>query len=595
MKIKSYLYSGCIALTVAMMPTLAWSAESSTSSDSSAASNAIIVLDASGSMWGTVRGETKIDVARRAIRQLVRELPKNTQLGLVAYGHRRKGDCADIELLIPLQKLDAEKFMGKVDSIMPKGMTPLTSAIEFAAESLAFKEQKATVILVSDGKETCHRDPCEVAKKLEELGVDFTAHVIAFDLSEKDAKSIECIAKNTGGQFLKANDAGTLTDALQMVLEKEDEKEEVKLDPATVKGPGSVPAGSEFKVEWTGPNNKGDYITIVPKNMEDGKYKNYTYTRNGSPVKLTALMDVGPAELRYMTAKAGKVLGRADIEITPVAATLKAVEKCAAGNTVKIEWTGPNNPRDYITIVPKALEDGKYLKYSYTKNGETLKVEAPMKTGECEIRYMSGQGDKVLGRRDLLVEEAGVTLKAIEKCAAGNTVKIEWTGPNNSRDYITIVPKALEDGKYLKYSYTKNGETLKVEAPMKTGECEIRYMSGQGDKVLARRKIMVEKAEVNLKANPEALVGAVVQIEWTGPNNARDYITIVPVGTPEGKYKGYTYTKKGSPMKVKAPAKEGACEVRYVAGQDGATLFSVPLMIKQIEPEAEDENETESE
>ncbi len=174
-------------------------------------------------------------------------------------------------------------------------------------------------------------------------------------------------------------------------------------------------------------------------------------------------------------------------------------------------------------------------------------------------------------------------------------MKIEWTGPNNPRDYITIVPKALEDGKYLKYSYTKNGETLKVEAPMKTGECEIRYMSGQGDKVLARRKIMVEKAEVNLKANPEALVGAVVQIEWTGPNNARDYITIVPVGTPEGKYKGYTYTKKGSPMKVKAPAKEGACEVRYVAGQDGATLFSVPLMIKQIEPEAEDENETESE
>src|SRR5690606_35167385 len=145
------------------------------------------------------------------------------ELGLVTYGHRRKGDCKDIELLVEPGKLDREAFKKTVNAIQPKGMTPLTDAVEFAAQQLRFTEREATVILVTDGEETCDRDPCEAAQLLEASGVDFTAHVVAFDLDDKAAQSIECLAATTGGLFLKADNATTLSDALQMAIEPEAE------------------------------------------------------------------------------------------------------------------------------------------------------------------------------------------------------------------------------------------------------------------------------------------------------------------------------------------------------------------------------------
>ena len=60
----------------------------------------VLVLDASGSMWGQIDGENKIVIARRPMGELLDTLPEDQQLGLVAYGHRRKGDCGDIESLV---------------------------------------------------------------------------------------------------------------------------------------------------------------------------------------------------------------------------------------------------------------------------------------------------------------------------------------------------------------------------------------------------------------------------------------------------------------------------------------------------------------
>ncbi|NJM37223.1 MAG: hypothetical protein HC845_04765 [Akkermansiaceae bacterium] len=43
---------------------------------------------------------------------------------------------------------------------------------------------------------------------------------------------------------------------------------------------------------------------------------------------------------------------------------------------MKIEWIGPNNPGDFITIVPKATEDGTYAEWAYTKDGSPTGVIA---------------------------------------------------------------------------------------------------------------------------------------------------------------------------------------------------------------------------
>lgn len=188
--------------------------------DAPAPGQALLVLDASGSMWGQIEGKAKIAIAREAVDQMLAGWPGG-ELGLMAYGHRRKGDCGDIELLQPVGAFDAAAIRGQVGRLQPRGMTPISAAVRQAAEQLKFTEHKATVILVSDGEETCHADPCALGAELEALGVDFTAHVVGFDIEEgsRAQAQLQCLARNTGGQYVSARDAGELGDALGRVAE----------------------------------------------------------------------------------------------------------------------------------------------------------------------------------------------------------------------------------------------------------------------------------------------------------------------------------------------------------------------------------------
>ena len=62
----------------------------------------IVVLDVSNSMWGQIGGVSKIEIAREVIANLVGDIDPNARFGLVAYGHREKANCQDIELVLPM-------------------------------------------------------------------------------------------------------------------------------------------------------------------------------------------------------------------------------------------------------------------------------------------------------------------------------------------------------------------------------------------------------------------------------------------------------------------------------------------------------------
>jgi len=175
----------------------------------------MLILDGSGSMWGQIQGTPKIDIARRAIRGMLADWPEDRELGLMVYGHRSEGDCTDIETLLAPTPPDPDVFDALLADIQPRGKTPLTAAVGEAATALSHEDTPATVILVSDGRETCDADPCEAAATLARTGTDFTAHVIGFDVNApEDQAQLRCLAENTGGTFRTASDAAGLKDAL---------------------------------------------------------------------------------------------------------------------------------------------------------------------------------------------------------------------------------------------------------------------------------------------------------------------------------------------------------------------------------------------
>ncbi len=65
--------------------------------------------------------------------------------------------------------------------------------------------------------------------------------------------------------------------------------------------PATAKPGSSIQVKWTGPNNTGDYVTVVRKGAPVGEYTNYFYTRNGNPGTLKMPTQPGSYEIRYST------------------------------------------------------------------------------------------------------------------------------------------------------------------------------------------------------------------------------------------------------------------------------------------------------
>src|SRR5690606_29118898 len=72
--------------------------------------NTILVLDGSGSMWGQIDGVNKITIAREVVADILKTFPKDENLGLVAYGHRQRGQCSDIETLVAPAQGTAEQI-----------------------------------------------------------------------------------------------------------------------------------------------------------------------------------------------------------------------------------------------------------------------------------------------------------------------------------------------------------------------------------------------------------------------------------------------------------------------------------------------------
>lgn len=187
--------------------------------------DAILVFDASGSMAGTDMNSATPHIAkvRDAVAAVVPHVAPQRNLGLVTYGPGPYGRCQSIELNVPPQPNAGERIMGVIKALVPAGETPLTRSVEMAAEALKFRENPATVVLLTDGEETCGGDPCKLARALKREGRAITVHVVGYRTPVSltlgaGLQSTRCLAEETGGLFLQAENKSDLIEALNKTL-----------------------------------------------------------------------------------------------------------------------------------------------------------------------------------------------------------------------------------------------------------------------------------------------------------------------------------------------------------------------------------------
>ncbi|WP_411827985.1 vWA domain-containing protein [Luteolibacter sp. AS25] len=185
----------------------------------------IVVFDASGSMWNRMETSTRIEIAREVMKQFLDGYDTRQPLGVIAYGHRKRGDCSDIEILVPPANIDPAVVSKQINALLPKGKTPLAESLRRAGELIPKTSEDANILLITDGLETCDGDPCAVAKEMIESGIKVRAHVVGFGLTKAEADSLACIAGLTGGQMFNPSNGDELLDAL---------KQSVAAEPAAV-------------------------------------------------------------------------------------------------------------------------------------------------------------------------------------------------------------------------------------------------------------------------------------------------------------------------------------------------------------------------
>lgn len=168
----------------------------------------LFVIDGSGSMWARFdtasEKRAKIDVVRDLVKPLVAPGANGARIGLASFGHRRRGDCTDVEVIAPIGS-PREEVVGALDKLDPRGKGPLAQTIRQAAGAIG-PERPASVVVVNDGVDNCRQDACAAAAEFASQAPGVPIHIISIAVDPASLGSLQCIAKATGGEFFDARD-----------------------------------------------------------------------------------------------------------------------------------------------------------------------------------------------------------------------------------------------------------------------------------------------------------------------------------------------------------------------------------------------------
>lgn len=180
----------------------------------------VLVLDASGSMnEPDPSGVTKLEAAKTALIGALGSLPEDADVGLRVYGAtvdgpgRTPAECADSQLVHPIEPLDEQGLTAAIRSFDAIGETPIAYSLQEAAKDLG-ADGKRHIILVSDGEERCVPDPCVAVQDIIDAGIGVQIDTVGFGVGDVARQQLTCIAEAGGGTYYDAADAGTLTTTL---------------------------------------------------------------------------------------------------------------------------------------------------------------------------------------------------------------------------------------------------------------------------------------------------------------------------------------------------------------------------------------------
>lgn len=315
----------------------------------------LIVLDGSGSMWGSLEGQgpSKLAATREALGRTLAPATVTARVGLATFG----GGCSTTEIVAPPAPGGAGELPRLLEKFNPRGKGPLTLGLQQGAKALG--TGGGALVLIHDGADNCQQDPCAAAAELARAQPNVKIHVLSLAVERADFQAIACVARATGGRHFDVRDGAGLDAALAQVakLVAPGPSGATAVPTATAPPPPPRPvARSE------GPPGLSMVATLMDGGAALGEPVHWSVTRpDGSPVlsRLSPTLDVElPAGPYVVEARAGLAAARAEIEVAPKGLTHVALALNAARIQLVTGSAASNAPGSVLVTLSETAAAG---------------------------------------------------------------------------------------------------------------------------------------------------------------------------------------------------------------------------------------------
>lgn len=201
-----------------------------------AVDNIIVVVDASGSMNGPLKGgkansdssklQSRMDAAKAALVTVLRSVPPKTEVGVLVFSGKNKGSSDWIVPLGPLNLSAAEAAITRIDA---DGGTPLGQYLKVGADAMLDRRRSQSgfgtfrLLVVTDGEAS---DPTLLERHLPDvmrrglrvdvIGIDMNArHTLANEVSSyREAKDAAGLSTALAEVFAEVGGGGAALDLI---------------------------------------------------------------------------------------------------------------------------------------------------------------------------------------------------------------------------------------------------------------------------------------------------------------------------------------------------------------------------------------------
>jgi hypothetical protein len=183
----------------------------------------LVLLDGSSSMvneW--ISGKDRFNAAGEIILRLmdsIYSVNKDVEFSLRVYGHEHgvpENNCFDTRREVIFSKNNYTQMSLRLASLHPMGVSPIAYSLQAAAEQDFINERdySYSLILITDGGESCGGDICKVVQQLLDKKIEFKPYIVSLVDYAPLKDQYSCL-----GTYLKVSQPGEIAPTVHTITE----------------------------------------------------------------------------------------------------------------------------------------------------------------------------------------------------------------------------------------------------------------------------------------------------------------------------------------------------------------------------------------